>query len=226
MSKSIVQRYIFCAHRKWAKELFKKLVKRYKHIILVTDPKKLTFNYIHQVNPKYIFFPDWSWIIPSNIVNNYKCVCIHESNLPKFRGGSPIQNQIINGIEKTKSTAFLMTEDLDKGDILLQRDLSLKGSLNEIFDRIIKNDYELIVQIVAGKYKLKKQKGKPTLYKRRKPEQSELKNLNYSKKYLFNFIRMLADPYPNAFIMIGRRKMKFKSANLKGNKLTFEGEIE
>ena len=73
---------------------------------------------------------------------------------------------------------------------------------------------------------MRKQKGKPTLFKRRKPQQSELKNLNPSKLQLYNFIRMLADPYPNAFIRIGRRKIIFKSANLKSNKLTFTGEIE
>ena len=33
-----------------------------------------------------------------------------EADLPKFRGGSPIQNQIIRGIDKTKTTAFLMNE--------------------------------------------------------------------------------------------------------------------
>ena len=102
-------------------------------MVLLSDPKKLTEKYVKKVNPKYIFFPDWSWMIPTEIVNNYKCICFHESNLPKFRGGSPIQNQIIRGIRKTKSTAFLMNEGLDEGDILLQRNLSLDGSINNIF---------------------------------------------------------------------------------------------
>ena len=35
------------------------------------------------------------------IVKLNNCICLHESNLPKFRGGSPIQNQIIKGIKKT-----------------------------------------------------------------------------------------------------------------------------
>ena len=105
----------------------RKLSKRNKNFVRLTNPKKLTFSYIKKINPKYIFFPDWSWMVPRDIVNNFQCVCIHESDLPKFRGGSPIQNQIIRGIKKTKSTAFLMTEGLDKGDILLQKNLSLNG---------------------------------------------------------------------------------------------------
>ena len=59
-----------------------------------------------------------------------------------------------------------------------------------------------------------------------KPTESELKNLNYSKRYLYNFIRMLADPYPNAFIKIGKRKIIFQSAKYNGKKLEIKGEID
>ena len=45
------------------------------------------------------------------------------------------------------------------------------------------------------------------------PADSELKHLNYDKKYLYNFIRMLSDPYPNAFLRVGNQKIIFKWAN-------------
>ena len=217
--------YIFCGYRDWAIDLYNRLSKKYR-IHLITSPKTLTIKRIQKINPKMIFFPDWSWIIPTEIVKNYQCVCFHESNLPKFRGGSPIQNQIIRGIKKTKTTAFLMDEGLDTGDILLQRSLSLEGSLDNIFEQMISNDYQMIIKIINGKYAIKKQCGKPTTYKRRKPEESELTNLNYSKRYLYNFIRMLADPYPNAYLKVGTHKIIFKSAKLIKNKLEFIGEIE
>jgi len=216
---------IFCAYRKWALALYDQLLKKHKKMRLITSPKKLTYGFVKKVNPEYIFFPDWSWKIPSEIVNNFKCICIHESPLPKFRGGSPLQNQIIRGITKTKSTAFLMTEKLDDGDILLQKSLSLNGSINEIFNRMEKNDYNIINKIIQGKFKTKKQTGKPTFYKRRTPNDSELKTLNHSKKFLYNFIRMLEEPYPNAFIKIGKKKIVFKSANYNGKKLKFSGEL-
>ena len=104
--------------------------------------------------------------------------------------------------------------------------LSLDGSLNDIFSRIKINDYEMIVNIIQGKFKKRKQKGKSSYYKRRKPEESELKNLDYSNKYIHDFIRMLSDPYPNAFIKIGKKKLIFKSASYKNNKLEFYGELK
>lgn len=217
--------YIFCCHREWSKKLFDKLSKKYK-MHLITSPKELTYKKIQQINPKLIFFPDWSWIVPINIIKKYQCICFHESDLPKFRGGSPIQNQIINGIKKTKTTAFLMDEGLDTGDIILKKNLSLEGSIDEIFDRMIINDYNMIMDIIKKKYSIKKQKGKSTVYKRRKPEESELKHLNHSNLYLYNFIRMLEDPYPNAFIKIGKKKIIFKSIKMKKNTLEINGVIE
>jgi methionyl-tRNA formyltransferase len=218
--------YVYCAHRNYSLNVFKKLKKKYKNLILINGKNNLTLSKIKKINPQLIFFPDWSWMVPDEIIKNYQCICIHESNLPKFRGGSPLQNQIIRGIKKTKSTAFLMNDKLDAGKILLQKDLSLDGTLNEIFLKMEKNNYDLIIKIIQGKFKLSSQKGKPSFYYRRKPSQSELKNLNHSKLYLHNFIRMLDDPYPNAFIKIGKKKIIFKSSKLNGKKLSFEGVIE
>ena len=104
-----------------------------------------------------------------------------------------------------------MDDGIDTGNILLRESLSLEGSLNEIFERMIKNDYKMIIKIINSQYRINKQQGKSTFFKRRKPEQSELKHLNYSKKYLYNFIRMLADPYPNAFLKIDKKRIVFKS---------------
>ena len=218
--------YLFCAYRNWSLKLYEKLLDMDDNFVLIKSPKKLTNSFVKKLNPEFIFFPDWSWIIPKKITDNYKCVCLHESNLPKFRGGSPLQNQIIRGITKTKTTAFFMSNGIDEGDIILQKNLSLKGKIEDIFLRMIENDFKIITKIISGKYTVKKQKGTPTLFKRRKPEESELQNLNFSKKYLYDFIRMLEDPYPNAFIKSGKRKIIFKSVNLKDNKLFFQGVIE
>ena len=217
--------YIFCAYRDWAIKLFEKLSKKYNNIILVTSQKKLTYNFVKKQNPEFIFFPDWSWIVPEKIVTNFKCICFHESDLPKFRGGSPIQNQIIRGIKKTKTTAFLMSKGIDEGEILLKENLSLSGSLDDIFSRMINNDFKMIQKIIQGDFKLQKQKGKPTIFKRRTPAESELKSLDKSLYHLYDFIRMLDDPYPNAFVKHGKRKIFLKNPKFKNNKLTFDGEI-
>ena len=216
---------VICGHRDYSKNLYKKLLKEYDFKIIDT-PKKLTYEILNKINPDYVFFTDWSWIVPKKIIDNFKCICFHESDLPKFRGGSPIQNQIIRGIKITKTTAFVMTNEIDAGEILLKKKLSLDGTIDEIFKRMEENDYVIIKKIISGKFRKLKQSGKSTSYKRRSPDQSELKNLNLSKESLYDFIRMLGDPYPNAYIKIGKIKIIFKSANYKKNILSFTGLIE
>ena len=218
--------YVYCAHREYSFNVFKKLKRKYKNFTLIDNKKKLTLSRLKKINPEFIFFPDWSWFVPEEIIKNFNCICIHESDLPKFRGGSPLQNQIIRGVKKSKSTAFLMNEKLDSGKIISKKSLSLEGSLDEIFLRMEKNNLELITNIISKKFKLSSQKGTPTYYKRRIPSQSELKDLNKSKLYMHNFIRMLADPYPNAYIKIGKKKIIFKTSKFDGKKLSFEGVIE
>ena len=63
--------YLFCAYRDWAKELYKLLSKRHKNMILIKNPKQLTVNYVEKINPKFIFFPDWSWIVPDKILGAF-----------------------------------------------------------------------------------------------------------------------------------------------------------
>ena len=108
---------------------------------------------------------------------------------------------------------------------MIQKDLLLTGNITDIFNRMKKNDFEMICEIIQGKFRRRKQKGTASFYKRRTPNQSELKNLNFSNEYLYNFIRMLTDPYPNAFLRIGKKKIIFKSAEFDGKKVSFEGEI-
>ena len=218
--------YIFCAYRDWSLELYDLISKKYKNFFLIKSPKQLTKNKVKKINPKFIFFPDWSWKVPDYIFQNYHCICFHESDLPKFRGGSPIQNQIIRNISKTKTTAFLMNEKVDGGPIIMKKNLSLEGNLRSILERMKKNDLEIINEIMKGNFKPKPQRGKGSFYKRRKPEDSQLNSLNHSKKYLYNFIRMLEDPYPNAFLKVNGNKIIFKKTRFNGKKLEIYGEIE
>jgi methionyl-tRNA formyltransferase len=93
---------------------------------------------IKDFKPDIILYYGWSWIISQEMINNYKCIMLHPSPLPKFRGGSPIQNQIIQNIKESAVTLFLMDDGIDTGDIIAQEKLSLLGHLDEIFERISK----------------------------------------------------------------------------------------
>ena len=200
---------IFFAYREWAIEIYKKIIHHYNNkieFLLISNKLSVDIDIIDSINPEIILFYGWSWMIEDKIIKKYRCICLHPSLLPKYRGGSPIQNQIINGENESGVTLFEMTQDLDGGPIIFQKQFSLDGSLFDILDRVIKlgtiGTIELIENI--SNLELKEQDNdNSTEYKRRKPHESEIKPddfLKHEAEYFYNFVRALQNPYPLPFI--------------------------
>ena len=103
-----------------------------------------------------------------------------------------------------------MTEKLDAGNILWQKSFSLKNNLNNINLRIKTLTFSGIIDILNDNYNERIQdETQVTYFKRRTPEQSEilLSDIQQSNaKQLYDKIRCLQDPYPNAFIVCGDGK--------------------
>lgn len=66
-------------------------------------------------------------ILTERILNmpKYKCINVHGSLLPKYRGAAPIQWSIIKGEEKTGITIMYMEKGLDSGDMILQKEIDI-----------------------------------------------------------------------------------------------------
>lgn len=59
-------------------------------------------------------------ILPKSFIEypRYKCINVHPSLLPRWRGAAPIERALWHGDKKTASIIMLMDEGLDTGDIL------------------------------------------------------------------------------------------------------------
>lgn len=128
----------------WNSKNFKKLVKKFPNFkfFLITKKEDLTLKTIQKINPKYIFFPHWSFVIPKEIYENYECVVFHMSDLPFGRGGSPLQNLILQGIKKTKISALCVNENIDSGDIYFKYDLDIsKKSAKKFIKKLQKSSF-------------------------------------------------------------------------------------
>jgi len=235
----------FVIYREWGYEIFKNILtfqKQRKDFILdtliVPQSEKFTIAAsikngvaIYSVDPKntiqiyeilktnkidIVCLYSWSWIVKKPILTDFICLCLHPSPLPKYRGGTPIQNQIINGEEKSAVSIFKMSEGIDDGPIYKQTPISFLGDVNDIFARMIDAGTimtkQLLEDALTNKLSFKPQKNlsKNPPYKRRTPAQSEINKAHLSQiKYmeLYNLIRGLLDPYPNVFMTVGRQKI-------------------
>ena len=236
----------FVIYRIWAYKIYKKLKKKFKNKVkfevitpnrvefkdknrLIVNPKnnKQIFSILKKKNVEIVFFYGWSWLIDKEIYQNFSSFCLHPSKLPKYKGGSPIQHQIINNEKNSAVTVFKISKEIDGGDIYKQNKISLRGSLKQIFSRIFISGSiitsSLIEDYLNFNLKLTKQKkNKLKVLKRRNIHQSEI-NLDLMKSksfnYLYNHIRMLDDPYPNAFVIINKKKIFIKKIHKKIKKI-------
>jgi len=208
---------------------FKELYKDKYEIVIITDKRELSEKNIRSINPEWIFFPHWSWIIPPELYEKYTCVVFHITDLPFGRGGSPLQNLIQRKVCHTKISAIQVDEGIDTGKIYLKKDFYIGiGSAEEIFiaaSQII--FFDMIPYILENKPIPQAQEGELIVFKRRRPEESnlqkaEIKNLDD----FYDFVRMLdAEGYPKAFFKINNLKIEFSEVHKKSNKLVGRFEV-
>jgi methionyl-tRNA formyltransferase len=201
--------FLFFGYREWAMNIFKHISSvAGDNWVLVSDKRSCTKDFIDKLNPSIVFFYGWSWLVSKDITDNYFCVCLHPSPLPKYRGGSPIQNQVLAGETESAVTLFKMGDGIDDGNILYQDKLWLWCDLSEILKDIEEVGIRLTWQLLQD-YEWDYIKGTPqneaeaTYYKRRKPEDSEINPSDfkdYDAKYFYDLVRVSQPPYPEAFV--------------------------
>jgi len=218
--EKINKSYVVAGYKSWNRDIFNKRISKYPgKWYFISEPEELTEKRLKKINPEYIFFLHWSWKVPEEIITNYNCVCFHMTDVPYGRGGSPLQNLIVRGHKKTKLTALKMAKSFDAGPVYFKRPLSLEGRAQDIYIRATNLSAEMISGIIKKKIIPKLQKGKVVIFKRRKPEESEIPECK-TLEQIFDFIRMLdAEGYPRAFIKYKGFIFEFFNPILRGAKL-------
>jgi len=158
------------------------------------------------------FFLGYSRIVDQEILAKYKNnLVVHESNLPKGRGWSPLTWQIIEGKNKIPITLIEAAKEVDSGRIYNKKWLFLNG--NELIPEIRKKQAETTFELCREFVKKypnsattsKPQKGTATFYCRRRPENNKI-NPSKSIKEIFNLLRTADNErYPAFFNLKGKR---------------------
>lgn len=183
-------------------------------VIRLRNNKELTHELLGKIQPHFVFFPHWSWLIPKSIHERFSCVIFHMTDLPYGRGGSPLQNLIIRGHRKTQLTALKCVSEIDAGPIYMKRPLSLEGTAEEILGSASAEMEEMIVEIVRKRPSPVPQQGKVVSFSRCTAEEGDLALLEKLED-VYDVVRMLdADSYPSAYIETKNLRFEFKSAKI------------
>lgn len=201
-------------------------------ITVITDKVQLTAENMSEINPRYIFFPHWSWMIPADVYDRFECVIFHMTDLPFGRGGSPLQNLIARGIYKTKISALKASKGADTGPVYFKRDFDIShGNADEILNQASAIVFDSMIPkflTAAATPVAQAQEGEPVCFARRKPQDSELTALPPKNvRELYDFIRMLdGEGYPPAFFTAGRLKIELRGVKTENGRLTGTFEVK
>lgn len=208
---------ILTSKNSWAfkkrKSIILRALKKYsKKINLINDYRKLKKNFNVTIIINYYN------IIPEKcLLYSKHNLVVHESNLPKGRGWSPLYRQIINGKSKIVTTLFECSKKMDEGCYYYKKFFLYKKNLlyTELKDLQLLNALFLIKKFL-NYYKKNKtspkknvQKGKPSYFRKLSKLDSRI-NINQSLKSQIDRLRTIDNEIFPAFFYYKKRKFFIK----------------
>lgn len=139
---------------------------------------------------------------------NKNNIVIHASDLPKGRGWSPWTWEVESGSNRLVLTLFEADQGCDTGGYYFKKAIRLDGSelVGQIREKLAATIIKMIREYLRNYPMQKKpQKGEPTFYRKRTPQDSEL-DINQSIRSQFNRMRIADNErYPLYFKYKGKK---------------------
>ncbi len=170
--------------------------------------------------PEIIVANNWRTWLPPEIFDlpPHGTLNVHDSLLPAYAGFSPLIWALINGEQEVGVTAHLMNDELDAGDIVLQRAVPVgpKDTATDLFHRTVDLIEPLVTEslelIAAGKTGWTRQdRSRASFFHKRSVEDSRI-DWTWPAEDLERLVRAQSDPYPNAFTHYRGRRVRVLEA--------------
>jgi len=177
---------------------------------------------LKKLNPDVIVVVAFGQKISNRILNlpKYKCVNIHASLLPKYRGAAPINWAIVNGEKETGITTIIMTDKMDAGDVIVRNSLTIgpEETAGELGTRLSKLGAETLseslMQIETGNAKYTQQDERLVSLAPKIKKQDGLIDWNQGEEKIHDFVRGM-NPKPAAYAFLMKNNSKERIIVLK-----------
>lgn len=124
----------------------------------VIQPEKLRgseeLQQILDLKPDIVVTAAFGQILPKELLDAppLGCINVHASLLPKYRGGAPIHQAIIDGEKETGVTIMYMAVKLDAGDIISQKAIAIgeQDHTGSMFDKLSVVGRELLKETLPS----------------------------------------------------------------------------
>jgi len=159
-------------------------------------------------------------IVPQSVfeVPRLGSICFHPSPLPRYRGGSAINWQIIKGETQTAVSVFWVDRGIDTGPILLQKPATIgpndtAGSLyyNTLFPLGVETIIEAVQLIAAGRALRVPQDATKGTYDPLCRDEHACIDWARPVQEIYNLVRG-CDPQPGAYTTFNGQRLRFYDA--------------
>lgn len=159
----------------------------------------------------FCFYLSYEQIVGPNVLSRFRHnLVVHESDLPRGKGWSPLTWQILNGQNNIPIVIFEASAKVDSGAIYHKAHLRFRGDelVEELRERQGRKTMDLCRMFVRNYPDIVKsaklQKGAELFYRRRSPGDSEL-DLDKTLRDQFDLLRVVDNKkYPAFFRMFGK----------------------
>ncbi|MFD3647699.1 methionyl-tRNA formyltransferase [Streptomyces cyaneofuscatus] len=189
-------------------------------VIIRNRPDDELVERLKEVAPDIIVANNWRTWMPPEIYNLpvHGTLNIHDSLLPAYAGFSPLIWALINGEPEVGVTAHLMDEELDAGDIVIQRSVTVgpTDTTTDLFHRtvdlIAPVTTEALGLIASGQTEFTRQdRSKASFFHKRAEEDIRI-DWTWPAQDLERLIRAQSAPYPSAFTFHKGQRLEVVSA--------------
>ena len=179
---------------------------------------------IRDLHPDIIITVAYGKIIPRELLAlpPLGCINVHPSLLPQYRGASPIQAAIVAGERETGVTIMYQTEELDAGDIILQRRVPITedDTAATMEHKLAQVGAEALVEairlIAAGDAPRRAQDGSSASYVKKLSKDHGRIDWTRPADELARLIRAM-NPWPSAFTAHHGKLLKIWKARARGD---------
>lgn len=118
------------------------------------DDAEASLRVLRELAPDLIVVVAYGQILPVSILElpKHRCINVHASLLPKYRGAGPIQRCILDGETVTGVTSMYMEEGLDTGDMLIKEAMPIGENMvaDELHDALSEMGARVLMQTVRA----------------------------------------------------------------------------
>ena len=189
--------------------------------------------WVEALRPDIIFSFYYRRLIPADVLAlaTKGAYNMHGSLLPKLRGRACINWAVILGEQVTGATLHVMTDEVDRGDIVDQKsvDILYADTAVDVFRKVALAAADIVERtfplIAKGNISLTTQdESQASFYGRRTPADGQI-DWSQSALAVYNLVRGVTHPFPGAFTYLGERKIFIWSVLPQEGSASTPGEI-